>query len=120
MGKYEARMERWRPRSRTLKEVEKSLDRYPDIGKQELAALMRQFRGLSLVDKAVIMNDVRLSRKLTHFYRDQEPDLQAHRQRRSPCIFCCSSIIYWSGQGCVRRSRSAPLARSSALSISPR
>lgn len=76
MSKYEARMERWRPRSPTLKDVEKSLDRYPDIGKQELAALMQQFRTLSLVDKAVIMSDVRLSRKLTRFYRDHEPDLQ--------------------------------------------
>ncbi len=77
MSKYEARMERWRPRSPALKDVEKSLDRYPDLGKQELAALMRQFRVLSLADKAVIMSDVRLSRKLSQFYRDHEPDLQA-------------------------------------------
>lgn len=76
MSKYESRMDRWRPRSPALKDVEKSLDRYPDIGKQELAALMRQFRALSLVDKAVIMSDARLSRKLAHFYRDHEPDLQ--------------------------------------------
>ena len=77
MSKYKARMERWRPRSPTLKDVEALLDRYPDLGKHELAALMRQFRALSLVDKAVIMSDVRLSRKLSHFYRDYEPDLQA-------------------------------------------
>ena len=77
MSKYKAKMERWRPRSLTLKNVETLLDRYPDLGKQDLAALMRQFRALSLVDKAVIMSDVRLSRKLSHFYRDHEPDLQA-------------------------------------------
>ena len=77
MSKYKAKMERWRPRSPTLKNVETLLDRYPGLGKQELAALMRQFRALSLVDKAVIMSDVRLSRKLSHFYRDHEPDLQA-------------------------------------------
>jgi hypothetical protein len=77
MSKYEARMERWRPRSPALKEVENWLDRYPDLGKQELAALMRQFRVLSLAEKAVIMGDVRLSRKLAQFYRDHEPDVQA-------------------------------------------
>lgn len=76
MSKYKARMERWRPRSPTLKDVEALLDRYPDLGKHELAALMRQFRALSLVDKAVIMSDVRLSRKLSRFYRDHELDLQ--------------------------------------------
>lgn len=77
MSKYESRTERWRPRSPTLQEVEKSLDRYPDLGEQELAALIRQFRSLSVVDKAVIMGDVRLSRKLAVFYRHHEPDLQA-------------------------------------------
>src|SRR3546814_17158094 len=77
MSKYESRTERWRPRSPTLQEVEKSLDRYPDLGEQELAALIRQFRSLSVVDNAVIMGDVRLSRKLAVFSRHHEPDLQA-------------------------------------------
>ncbi len=77
MSKYESRIERWRPRSPTVQEVEKSLDRYPDLGEKELAALIRQFRSLSIVDKAVIMGDVRLSQKLTLFYRHHEPDLQA-------------------------------------------
>ena len=77
MSNYESQIERWRPRSPTVQEVDKSLDRYPDLSEPELAALMRQFRGLSLVDKAVIMGDVQLSRKLALFYRDHEPDLQA-------------------------------------------
>ncbi len=76
MSKYESRIERWRPRSSTVQEVEKSLDRYPDLSEPELAKLMRQFRGLSLVDKAVIMGDERLSQKLALFYRDHEPDLR--------------------------------------------
>jgi hypothetical protein len=59
-----------------VQEVEKSLDRYPDLSEPELAKLMRQFRGLSLVDKAVIMGDERLSQKLALFYRDHEPDLR--------------------------------------------
>ena len=76
MSKYESRIERWRPRSPTLQEVEKWLDRYPDLAEKELAALIRQFRSLSIVDKAVIMGDMRLSKKLTLFYRHHEPDLQ--------------------------------------------
>src|SRR3546814_2272544 len=83
MSKYESRTERWRPRSPTLQEVEKSLDRYPDLGEQELAALIRQFRSLSVVDKAVIMGDVRLSRKLAVFYRHHEPDLQRSEEHTS-------------------------------------
>ena len=77
MSKDKTKTERWRPRSPEMKDVEKWLDRYPDLGRQELAALMRQFRTLSLAEKAVIMGDVRLSGKLTQFYRDHEPDLQA-------------------------------------------
>ena len=77
MSNYESRIERWRPRSSTVQEVERSLDRYPELSEPELAKLMRQFRGLSLVDKAVIMGDERLSQKLALFYRDHEPDLQA-------------------------------------------
>ena len=76
MSKYVSRIERWRPRSPTSQEVEKSLDRYPDLGEPELAGLVRQFRGLPVVDKAVILGDVRLSRKLALLYRDYEPDLQ--------------------------------------------
>lgn len=76
MSKYESRIERWRPRSPTLQKVEKWLDRYPDLAEKELAALIRQFRSLSIVDKAVIMGDMRLSKKLTLFYRHHEPDLQ--------------------------------------------
>jgi hypothetical protein len=59
-----------------LQQVEKWLDRYPDLAEKELAALIRQFRSLSIVDKAVIMGDMRLSKKLTLFYRHHEPDLQ--------------------------------------------
>ena len=77
MSKYESRITRWRPRSPTVQKVERSLDRYPDLGEQELAALARQFRSLSLVDKAVITADERLSRKLALFYRDHQSDLQA-------------------------------------------
>lgn len=77
MSKYESRIERWRPRSPTLQEVEISLDRYPDLSEQDRAALIRQVRGLSLVDKAVIAADERLSEKLALFYRDHQSDLQA-------------------------------------------
>lgn len=77
MCKYESRIARWRPRSPQLQEIERSLDRYPDLDEQELAALIRQFRSLSLVDKAVITADERLSGKLALFYRDHQPDLQA-------------------------------------------
>jgi len=59
-----------------LKDVEKWLDRCPDLGKQELAAHMRHIRVLSLAEKAVIMGDVWLSRKLAQFCRDHEPDLE--------------------------------------------
>lgn len=76
MSNYESRIERWRPRSSTVQEVERSLDRYPELSEPELAKLMRQFRGLSLVDKAVIMGDERLSQKLALFYPDHEPDMR--------------------------------------------
>lgn len=76
MSKDKAQTERWRPRSPELKDVEKWLDRCPDLGKQELAAHMRHIRVLSLAEKAVIMGDVRLSRKLAQFCRDHEPDLE--------------------------------------------
>ncbi len=76
MSKDKAQTERWRPRSPALEDVEKWLDRCPDLGKQELAAHMRYVRVLSLAEKAVIMGDVRLSRKLAQFCRDHEPDLE--------------------------------------------
>ncbi|WP_234181480.1 hypothetical protein [Sphingopyxis sp. NFH-91] len=77
MSKYKAQTEIWRPRSPALKAAGKWLDRYPDLGRQEQAALMRQFRTLSLAEPAVIIGDVRLSGKLAQFYGDHEPDLEA-------------------------------------------
>ena len=76
MSKDKAQTERWRPQSPALKDVEKWLDRYPDLGKQELAALMRHVRVLSLAEKVAIIGDVRLSGKLAQFCRDHEPDLE--------------------------------------------
>ena len=43
ISKYKAQTEIWRPRSPALKDAGKWLDRYPDLGRQEQAALMRQF-----------------------------------------------------------------------------
>ena len=75
MKKQESRAQRWRPRSPKLEDVERSLDRYPGLDEQELAALVRDFRRLSLIDKAVLTAHERLSGKLPLIYHDHRAHL---------------------------------------------
>lgn len=67
---------RSRPLSQTALKIEALLDRYPNLGEQDLQALIRSYPYLPMVDYAVMTADERFAAKLEAFHRDHGDKLK--------------------------------------------
>jgi hypothetical protein len=67
---------RSRPRSETAFRVEALLNRYPNLGEQELAELIETFPRLHIRDYALMTGDDRLADKLETFEREHGHELK--------------------------------------------
>lgn len=76
--------------SRSAADAQELVLRYPDISEQELAALIRNFRSLPLLDFGLLAADPKIGRKLDEFYAD-------HGDKLRPAL----NFVEWLGAATV-------------------